>query len=96
MTYRVLLTGPADADLDRLAAFLGGQGEDVALRAVRLIREAIGSLTSMPDRGRPVLERLRKLIIPFGAGGYIIRYRVSDQTVLVTRIFHSFEDRPLA
>lgn len=96
MTYRVVLTGPADADLERLAAFLGGQGEDVALRAVRLIREAIGSLSRMPDRGRPVSERLRERIIPFGAGGYIIRYRIGGQTVVVTRIFHSLEDRPLA
>ncbi|MDO9474042.1 MAG: type II toxin-antitoxin system RelE/ParE family toxin [Caulobacter sp.] len=50
----------------------------------------------MPHRGRPVAGDVRELIIPFGAGGYIIRYRVRDQTVVIARIFHSLEDRPLA
>ncbi|MET4684680.1 type II toxin-antitoxin system RelE/ParE family toxin [Brevundimonas faecalis] len=29
----------------------------------------------------------------FGQGGYVIRYRVYDEIILVTRIFHTREDR---
>jgi len=94
--YEVRFTRPADQDLDRLSAFLGGYGEDLALRGVRLIREAIATLSEMPDRGRPAPRGSRELIVQFGSGAYIIRYRVGPGIVIVARIFHSLEDRPLA
>jgi plasmid stabilization system protein ParE len=38
----------------------------------------------------------RKLIVPFGRTAYIILYLVEPDAVVITRIFHSLEDRPLA
>ncbi|WP_426013129.1 hypothetical protein [Caulobacter sp. DWR2-3-1b2] len=31
--------------------------------------------------------------IPFGQGGYIIRYRVTSDRVIITRIWHGLEER---
>jgi hypothetical protein len=43
--------------------------------------------------GRPVgddTER-RELVVPFGAGAYVLRYRIQDETVVITRVWHSRE-----
>lgn len=59
------------------------------------LQAAISKLSDMPNRGRPGPPSLRELIVPFGVGSYVVQYRVTDH-VLVARIFHSLEDRPLA
>ncbi len=38
----------------------------------------------------------RELFVPFRRAAYVIQYRVYERVVLVARIFHSLEDRPLA
>lgn len=36
---------------------------------------------------------MRELIVPFGSAGYVIRYVVHADEVLILRIFHALEDR---
>ncbi len=50
----------------------------------------------MPDRARPGPGAYRELLVPFGSAAYIVQFRRDERTVLVARIFHSLEDRPLA
>lgn len=38
----------------------------------------------------------RKLFVPFGRSAYVLMYQVRVEQVLITRIFHGLEDRPLA
>lgn len=38
-------------------------------------------------------EDVHEMFVPFGEAGYVIRYRVEADRVLVTRIFHTREDR---
>jgi plasmid stabilization system protein ParE len=33
------------------------------------------------------------LVVPFGSGAYIVRYRVDRDKVVIARIFHGREDR---
>jgi plasmid stabilization system protein ParE len=35
----------------------------------------------------------RELFIPFGAGAYVLRYRIDRDTVIVIRVWHSREAR---
>ncbi|GMR22257.1 MAG: hypothetical protein BMS9Abin37_0593 [Acidobacteriota bacterium] len=35
----------------------------------------------------------RELIIPFGAGAYILRYRIHRDAVVIIRVWHSREAR---
>jgi len=35
----------------------------------------------------------REINIPFGHSAYVIRYRVKDQRVTITRIWHGLEQR---
>ena len=34
-------------------------------------------------------------MVPFGQRGYALRYRLDGETIVVLKIWHSFEDRPL-
>jgi len=57
------------------------------------------SLRDLPERGRPAARRgYRELIVPFGRGAYVIRYRIDydRNTVVIVRIWHGRElrDRP--
>jgi len=97
LKYRVVVSGSADDDIERLMAFLGGAGSPAWSGAAEAISTGIESLAEYPDRGRRMLRSARReLFVPFGRGTYVIQYRVYDRVVLVARIFHSLEDRPLA
>jgi plasmid stabilization system protein ParE len=57
---------------------------------------AARSLADLPERGRPAARPgYRELVVPFGAGAYIIRYRVDHRRnkVVITRLWHGREQR---
>jgi plasmid stabilization system protein ParE len=80
-------------DLARLARFLVEKNAPAASRAADVIVEAVHSLASFPERGHAEGSEFRELIVRFGRDGYVLRYRVRRDEVLVTRIFHGKERR---
>ena len=78
----------------RLAAFLGELSVQAAKRMQAELRAAIQSLGDNPGRGRagPSL-RERELPMRFGKAGYVIRYQIKTDEVVVSRIWHSRERR---
>lgn len=93
---RVRVSAEARRDLQRLFAYLGGRNERAAIRALETLEAAIQSLSKMPDRARRGPGSLRELIVSFGSAGYVIQFQRDQRTVLIARVFHSLEDRPLA
>ena len=65
--------------------------EQAAGRAKLTIETAIDSLQNFPERGVPHERNLRELHASFGAGAYVIRYRVEPGLIIVARIGHSRE-----
>ena len=57
------------------------------------LSKALEDIAAFPDIGRPGPQGYRKLIVTFGKAGYEIRYRRYTDHVIVTRIFHTREDR---
>jgi plasmid stabilization system protein ParE len=90
---RVILTERARADFDRLHAFLAAKSTRSAKRAVQRILEGIDLLALFPLSGVVVKGAIRNAFIRFGRSGYVVRYKVEADTVLVTRIWHGKEDR---
>jgi plasmid stabilization system protein ParE len=92
----VKLSALADADQARLYDFLAKYSHEVAARALETILTAIDSLEISPFQGSPVEDRplLRKLVIDFGANGYLIfhKYNEKTDTVQVSRILNQKED----
>lgn len=81
----------------RLADFLAGRDSSKATAALDAILARAASLAEYAERGALVEPpHGRKLVVPFGKAAYIIHYLVKHDEVIIARIFHSLEDRPLA
>ncbi|ETW98049.1 MAG: plasmid stabilization protein [Candidatus Entotheonella gemina] len=80
-------------DLERLFEFLLERDPAAAERAIRSIESGAESLTALPERGRPMGDETgrRELLIPFGAGAYVVRYRLHREDVVIIRVWHSRE-----
>jgi plasmid stabilization system protein ParE len=93
---QVVFLRRACADLLRLRQFLEPHGEVPAARAYATLFAAAHSLADLPERGHPAARPgYRELVVPFGRGAYIIRYRVDHarDTVVIVRLWHGRERR---
>lgn len=92
----VIITEAARADVVRLRAFLREHSPQAAFRLGHTLADAFDLLARSPRLGRPVesVAGLHRLVIPFGAGGYVLHYRYhTDANALhVLRIRHSREN----
>jgi plasmid stabilization system protein ParE len=82
--------------MERLRRFLEPHGASLPERAVDTLFAAARSLADQPERGRPAARPgYREMIVPFGAGAYIIRYRIDPRrnVVVITRLWHGRERR---
>ena len=80
-------------DLQRLRNFILPHNLEAAKRAVKTIRTAISPLEENPRIGKPVedLPDFHDIFIPFGASGYVLRYRVQDNTIYIIAVKHCKE-----
>jgi plasmid stabilization system protein ParE len=93
---RLKLSARAVYDIGRLFEFLAAYDLDVAHRGNDAIYEALKALAKQPASGALLEGRpgVRKLVVDFGASGYLIfhRYRASADTVDVLAILHQKEN----
>jgi plasmid stabilization system protein ParE len=84
-------------DLDRLRNFIRVHNPDAAERAAKKILEFVRRLQTHPLLGRPVLDidhpKLRDLFIQFGQTGYCLRYSITEDAIIIVKIWHSRENR---
>ena len=81
-------------DVQRLYRFLAPKHPDAAKRAVQAIRQEVKILQLQHGLGRPVEDmedKYRDWIIDFGDSGYVARYRVAADTVIVLAVRHQKE-----
>lgn len=81
-------------DLQRLRDFLRAKNPDAARRASLAIRQGISLLAEQPRIGRQVdglPAEFREWLIDFGDGGYVARYRLSQDGVTILAIRHQKE-----
>ena len=91
----VLWLPRARRDIDRIYDFLVEEDARAAERAMRTIGQGAELLESFPRAGRPMGDETgrREIFRPFGAGAYVLRYRIHRNTVVVLRVWHSREGR---
>jgi plasmid stabilization system protein ParE len=95
MSRRVELRPAAERDLDRLALFVAQLDERAADKRERGLRERLRSLGQRPCLGRPGKHpNTRERVFKFGRSSYLVRYRITDDAVIIVRIWHGKEDRP--
>lgn len=81
-------------DLARLHDFLRPKNPAAADQAARSIIQGVQALGELPHIGRPVdglSEQYRDWLIEYGDSGYVARYRIDSDTVVVLAIRHQKE-----
>ncbi len=81
-------------DLTRIQAFLQPKSPDASQRAAVAIRQGLKTLQQYPSVGR-LVDGLgldyRDMYINFGDSGYLVRYRIEKQGVVILGIKHARE-----
>lgn len=91
---QVIFAPAAIRDLERLREFLRPKNPAAAERAAKAIIQGVQALGELPRIGRPIEdmpEEFRDWLIDFGDSGYIARYRIDSDTVVVLAIRHQKE-----
>lgn len=85
---------PALLDVQRLYRFLAPKNPDAAKRAVKAIRQGMKVLELQPGMGRPIEDipdEFREWVIDFGDSGYVARYRLDADAVIILAVRHQKE-----
>lgn len=91
---RLIWSPQALLDVQRLYRFLASKNVDAAKRAVKAIRQGVAVLGQQPGIGRPVEDmpdEFREWVIDFGDTGYLARYRLSSDQVVILAVQHQRE-----
>ena len=91
---RLIWTGPALADVQRVYRFLASKNPDAARRAVGAIRSQVHILGTQPGLGHAFAEsdpEYRTWPIGFGESGYVVLYRFDSRQVSILAIRHQRE-----
>lgn len=96
MSFRLLFTLEAKADLERLYTFAADNDPTVAERALGVIDKAWDMLEGFPFSCRIAGGNdpfLRELVIPFGSAGCVALFEIDNsETVTVLGVRHQRED----
>ena len=85
----------AQDDLRRLYEFISPHSSQAASRAIDVILAGVDKLQDFPETGylwEPDTD-YRELPLRFGAKGYVVRYRLLENQIIIVRIWHSLENR---
>ena len=91
---QVIFSPAALRDLERLRAFLWSKNRSAAKRASETVLQGVQALGAHPRIGRPVEnlpEQYREWLIDFGDSGYVARYRIDDEAVIILAVRHQKE-----
>jgi len=91
--YKLIWQPCALADLNRLRSFIKPHNIIAASRASATILRATERILQYPQIGQLIFAEFYELFIPFGRRGYILRYRLQGDVIIILRIWHSLEKR---
>ena len=83
-------------DVQRLYDFLYSKDVVAAKLAASCILKGSSLIKASPRIGRPMPDESgrREVFVSFGAGAYVLRYRLdAERTAIVIRVWHSKESR---
>lgn len=91
---QVIYTPSAVRDLERVRAFLKEKDPKAAARAGQTILNSMNDIARAPSMGLPIEQmpqEFRDWIISFGRTGYVVRYRISGDKIVVLAVRHQKE-----
>ncbi|EGR1161323.1 type II toxin-antitoxin system RelE/ParE family toxin [Vibrio sp. 1403] len=91
---QVIYTPSAIRDLDRIREFLKAKDPRAAARAGLKIISSMREVAKASSIGKPIEnmpQEFRDWIIEFGKSGYVARYRISGDKIVVLAVRHQKE-----
>ena len=91
---RLIWSPQALLDTQRLYRFLAVKNIEAAKRAIKTIRQGVKVLEHQSAIGRPIEDmpdEFREWMIDFGDSGYVARYRISANVVIILAVRHQKE-----
>lgn len=91
---RLIWSPQALLDVQGLYRFLAPKNLDAAKRAMQVMRQSLKILDHQPGIGRPIEDmpdEFREWLIDFGDSGYVVRYHVNADTVIILSVRHQKE-----
>jgi len=77
-----------------LREFIESHNPDAARRAAESLKKAAQILMTHPGIGKRIEGwQDRELFVPFGQRGYVMRYRLDGDDIVILKIWHALEDR---
>jgi plasmid stabilization system protein ParE len=77
-----------------LRAYIEPHNPSVARRVAASLKQASSTLLMHPGIGKRLEGRQdHELFVPFGQRGYVIRYRLGGDGLVILRIWYGLEDR---
>ena len=93
-TPTLIWSTAARADLVRLRQFIEPHNPEAARRAAQSLKKAAHLIQQHPGIGKRLEGRQdRELFVPFGQRGYIVRYRLDGDAIVILKIWHGLEER---
>lgn len=82
-------------DIERLLVFVREKSPEASKRAAQQIKKAASNLESYPMLGKAMEDDTgrRELSTSFGKAGYILRYRLEGDNIIILRVWHHLELR---
>ena len=91
---QVIFAPGAIRNLQRIRDFLHQKNPIAAQRAAMTIIQSVQVLGQQPQIGRPIEDMpdaYREWVIEFGDSGYVARYRLDDETIVILAVRHQRE-----
>lgn len=97
MSKIVIWTKGASDDVEKHHNELKGKNPAAAVKAVKAILSQGDNLGLMPYKGTALVSKpnVRKWPVEFGKSGYVIHYVVTDDAVVISKVYHGRQDRPV-
>ena len=93
--YQLEWVKEAISDLEECREFLKSKNPKAAKNAIKRIIEVTKLLLEQPYLGHPIegMPEFQKISIPFGKYGYVLKYRVDGQKIVILRVWHGRQEK---
>lgn len=90
---KVVFSQRAGRDLMAQVEWLSDRAPNAARHAAEQIEAAVQLIRDFPLSAPLVDEVHHEITVPFGRDGFVLRYRVTGDSVVVVRLFHGRQSR---
>ncbi len=93
--YQLIWVKEAISDLEECKEFLKSKNPKAAKNAVKRIIEVTKLLLEQPYLGNPIenMPEFQKINIPFGKYGYVLKYRIDGQKIVILRVWAGRQEK---